>query len=74
MEMYGIIYILRVWRPIRVKIDWNRKYSTIAVYAFLVIASSILFFLIMSGLDGFLNAIDRYMSILYPFIYGFVIA
>ena len=56
------------------KIDWNRKYSTIAVYAFLVIASSILFFLIMSGLDGFLNAIGRYMSILYPFIYGFVIA
>jgi len=57
-----------------VKIDWNRKYSTIAVYAFLVIASSILFFLIISGLDGFLNAIGRYMSILYPFIYGFVIA
>ena len=74
MEKYGIIYILCVWRPIKVKIDWNRKYSTIAVYAFLVIASSILFFLIMSGLDGFLNAIGRYMSILYPFIYGFVIA
>lgn len=56
------------------KIDWNRKYTTIAIYAFLVIISSMTFFLIMSGLDGFFRAVDRYMSILYPFIYGFVIA
>lgn len=56
------------------KINWNQKYNTIAMYAFLVIASSILFFLIMSGLDGFLNAVSRYMSVLYPFIYGFAIA
>ena len=56
------------------KIEWNKKYNTIAVYAFIVIASSILFFLIMSGLESFSRALSGYISILYPFIYGFIIA
>ena len=29
------------------KIDWNKKYTTISVYAFLVICASIIFFSIM---------------------------
>ena len=33
------------------KIDWNHKYTTIAVYAFLVVAASILFFNFVSDLD-----------------------
>ncbi len=56
------------------EINWNRKYNTIAMYSFIVIASSILFFLIMSGLDKFNQVVGGYFSALYPFIYGFVIA
>ncbi|WP_373887459.1 AI-2E family transporter [Desulfosporosinus nitroreducens] len=54
--------------------NWNRKYTTIAMYSFIVIASSILFFLVMSGLDNFTRVLAGYLSALYPFIYGFVIA
>lgn len=54
--------------------NWNRKYTTIAMYSFIVIASSILFFLVMSGLDNFTRVLGGYFSALDPFIYGFVIA
>ncbi|MBC2723537.1 MAG: AI-2E family transporter [Desulfosporosinus sp.] len=56
------------------KCDWNQRYTTIAMYSFIVIASSILFFLIMSGLDNVTRVLASYFSALYPFIYGFVIA
>ncbi|HZK83916.1 MAG TPA: AI-2E family transporter [Desulfosporosinus sp.] len=56
------------------EINWNRRYTTIAMYSFIVIASSILFFLVMSGLDKFTQVLAGYFSALYPFIYGFVIA
>ncbi len=56
------------------EINWNRRYTTIAMYSFIVIASSILFFLIMSGLDNFNRVLGGYFSALDPFIYGFVIA
>lgn len=56
------------------KISWNQKYNTIAVYSFIVIAASILFFLIMSGLERFNQALAGYVSVFYPFIYGFIIA
>jgi len=57
-----------------VGINWNQKYNTIAMYSFIVIASSILFFLVMSGLDKFNQVLGSYFSAFYPFIYGFVIA
>lgn len=56
------------------EINWNRRYATIAMYSFIVIASSILFFLVMSGLDKFTQLLAGYFSALNPFIYGFVIA
>lgn len=56
------------------KINWNQKYTTIAIYSFIVIASGILFFLALSGLDKVIKTITSYFNILYPFIYGFVIA
>ncbi len=56
------------------EINWNRRYATIAMYSFIVIASSILFFLLMSGLDKFSQFLSGYVSALNPFIYGFVIA
>ncbi|MDF2821049.1 MAG: putative permease [Clostridiales bacterium] len=57
-----------------VKINWNQKYTTIAIYSYIVIISSIVFYLIVSGLDKFTDALQGYISILYPFIYGFIIA
>nr|WP_312579422.1 AI-2E family transporter [Sedimentibacter sp.] len=56
------------------KINWNQKYNTIAMYSFLVIASGILFFLALSGLDKVIKTIVSYFNILYPFVYGFIIA
>jgi len=56
------------------KIDWNPKYNTIAVYSFIVLSSVILFFIILTGLNGFTKAIGNYVSVLYPFLYGFAIA
>lgn len=56
------------------KINWNKKYTTIAVYSFTVIAASIIFYLIVSEIDRFNQVITSYISIIYPFIYGFIIA
>lgn len=56
------------------KPNWNKKYTTIAVYAFIVIAASIIFYLIVSEVGRFTDAISNYISIIYPFIYGFAIA
>ena len=56
------------------KIDWNRKYTTIAVYSFIVIACSIVFYLISSQVKVFSSKISDFIAILYPFIIGFAIA
>ena len=56
------------------KINWNKKYTTIAVYSFIVIAVSIIFYLIVSEFDRFNQVTIGYVSIIYPFVYGFVIA
>lgn len=56
------------------KIDWNRKYTTVAVYSFIVIACSIVFYLISSQVKVFSSKISDFIAILYPFIIGFAIA
>ena len=56
------------------KIDWNRKYTTIAVYAFLVICSSIIFFSVIDEINAFTANLGVIVSTLQPFIIGFVIA
>ena len=56
------------------KIDWNRKYTTVAVYSFIVIACSIVFYLISSQVTVFSSKISDFIAILYPFIIGFAIA
>lgn len=56
------------------KIDWNNKYTTIAVYVFLVVAACLLFYAAVDQFDviwGFLCTIVKYLL---PFIYGFVLA
>lgn len=56
------------------KIDWNKKYNTIAVYVFLVIAAVILFYLGLSRISSLFDKIGVAISILQPFIMGFAIA
>ncbi|MFQ8599924.1 MAG: hypothetical protein ACLSAP_04610 [Oscillospiraceae bacterium] len=56
------------------KIHWNRKYTTIAVYAFLVIAASILFAVFVGNFGMFLSGVSFFLSLSSPFLYGFAIA
>ena len=56
------------------KIDWNKKYTTISVYAFLVICASIAFFNVIDKMNAFTIKLGWLMSTLQPFIIGFVIA
>ena len=56
------------------KIEFNKKYFTIAVYAFAVIACSILFYMIIEGFGTVRGYASKVLSILAPFLYGFCIA
>ena len=56
------------------KIDWNKKYNTIAVYTFIVAASIILFYLGISQIGAVTSYIDKIFIILQTFIIGFAIA
>ena len=56
------------------KIDWNKKYTTIGTYALLVICGSIVFYNIISRFDVYKGGFNKLINILNPFILGFVIA
>ncbi|WP_315167209.1 AI-2E family transporter [Metaclostridioides mangenotii] len=56
------------------KINWNKKYTTIAVYLFLVVICSTVFYLIASQMDLFNSMISNALSTLQPFIVGFALA
>jgi len=56
------------------RINWNTKYTTIAVYSFLVICSVILFYLGLSQLSTLLEKVGFVFSVLQPITIGFVIA
>lgn len=56
------------------KIDWNKRYTTIAVYSFIVICFSVVFYSIMDKMSAFTEKISWILEILQPFIIGFVIA
>ncbi len=56
------------------KINWNTKYTTIAIYTFIIAASSIIFYLVSSQIDVFSNNLDAIFTTLQPFIIGFAIA
>ena len=56
------------------KIDWNSKYNTISVYAFLVMCAVILFYLSLSQIDTFFDFIHSGIAVIQPFILGFSIA
>lgn len=55
-------------------IDWNKKYTTKAVYASLVICFSIVFSLILFNFESVSSKINEIITIFKPFIVGAVIA
>lgn len=52
------------------KINWNNKYATIAMYAFLVICGSILLYLGISHIASIKASINDFIRTLQPFIIG----
>ncbi|MBC7088495.1 MAG: AI-2E family transporter [Tissierellales bacterium] len=56
------------------KVEWNKKYTTISVYSVIVIIISIIFYMIISQFGLFLSSINRYIKVFEPFIIGFAIA
>lgn len=56
------------------KIDWNNRYATIAIYAFFVICASILLYLGMSQISEIKASISSMIGTLQPFIIGGTLA
>jgi len=55
-------------------IQWNEKYTTIALYAFLVLCGGLVAALLLWNLPGLLAALGGLLVILRPFIWGVAIA
>ena len=56
------------------KIKWNSKYNTIAVYAFMVICAVIIFYLSLSQLSEVQEKVSYVLLVLQPFTIGIIIA
>lgn len=56
------------------KFKQNEKYVSIAIYSFLVIALSIIFYLIVSEVDGVLVNLKLFTAIFMPITIGFIMA
>lgn len=56
------------------KIDWNKKYTTIAVYACIVITFAVVLVAAAMNLDLVWGGVKSFFSVLNPFIIGFCIA
>ena len=56
------------------KVDWNKKYTTIAIYAFLVIASSIIVYLMASQAEDLKVKLSGMIATMQPFIIGAAIS
>ena len=56
------------------KVNWERKYNTIAMYSLLVICFSIIFFLIISKGGVFISKFQEIVAVFQPFIVGATIA
>ena len=56
------------------KIDWNNRYTTIAVYVFLVVAACLVFRAAVDQFPLIWGFFCRIVGYLLPFIYGFILA
>ncbi|TFZ40338.1 AI-2E family transporter [Soehngenia longivitae] len=56
------------------KIEWNKKYTTISAYSIIVVFISMLFYIIISEFGLFIAGLNRYIKVFAPFTIGFAIA
>lgn len=56
------------------KVKWNEKYTTIAVYSIIVLFTTIIFYLIASEVNLFRIQLGKYLNVFQPIIIGFVFA
>ncbi len=56
------------------KIDWNRKYTTIAIYSCIVIAIAMIILVVGINLDGLWKGIDHVLDVLNPIFIGVILA
>ena len=56
------------------RINWNEKYTTISVYAFIVSCLSMLFYQVLNNFNLFSDKVGVFISTLQPFIIGCVLA
>lgn len=61
-------------KRVNMKINWNRKYTTIAVYALLVIAIAVLFVVFVFRFDTFKEKVSWVSGVAAPIICGIAIA
>ncbi len=55
-------------------IQWDKKYTALAVYAFLVLAGVVVLFQVLQNIPYFADKAARLLNVLSPFILGFVFA
>ena len=56
------------------KMEWNKKYTTIAVYSFLTLSAVVFFGFFLSNLGYVTKNLGSYMGLIAPILYGFAIA
>jgi len=56
------------------KIEWNKKYTTIAAYTVIVIVIGVLSYHVLNNFSYFRNIIEVICNLLIPFLYGFSFA
>lgn len=56
------------------KVDWNKKYTTIASYVLLIILATVLLVAFVWNLSGISKFLRSALSLISPFIWGFAIA
>lgn len=56
------------------KINWNKKYTTIAIYALGVVAIATLVLVVLLNLGTIGKGVSKFVSIINPLIIGFIIA
>ena len=56
------------------RIDWNKKYTTITAYAVLAASACILICAVVFNLGEVFSTIRRFLFILNPFLWGFALA
>lgn len=61
-------------KGVPMKFEFNKRYTTIAIYAFLVLAVAGLFLAFLDNFRSFQSYSGKIFSLLRPFIYGFGIA